>query len=72
MIEACNRNGVVLAGIFQFRFKPAWRFVKDAVASGRLGKLVLGDAYNKWWRSQSNTTAQAGVAPGSLTAAAPS
>ena len=52
MIEACNRNGVVLAGIFQFRFKPAWRFVKDAVASGRLGKLVLGDAYNKWWRSQ--------------------
>lgn len=52
MIHACRRNGVVLAGIFQFRLKPAWQFVKQAVAGGRLGKLVLGDAYNKWWRSQ--------------------
>ncbi len=52
MIQACRRNGVILAGIFQFRFKPAWQFVKQAVASGRLGKLVMGDAYNKWWRSQ--------------------
>jgi len=52
IIDACKRNGVTLSGIFQFRFKPAWQFVRNAVVSGRLGKLILGDAYNKWWRSQ--------------------
>ncbi|MCR4426519.1 MAG: Gfo/Idh/MocA family oxidoreductase [Firmicutes bacterium] len=52
IIQACDRAGVVLSGIFQFRFKPAWKFVKRAIDDGRLGKLVLGDAYNKWFRTQ--------------------
>lgn len=52
MIEACERAGVVLAGIFQFRFKPAWQLLKKAVEDGRLGKLYLGDAYNKWYRTR--------------------
>ena len=25
MVDACDKAGVLLSGIFQFRFKPAWR-----------------------------------------------
>lgn len=52
VINACDKAGVVLSGIFQFRFKPAWRLLKKAVDDGLLGTLVLGDGYNKWFRSQ--------------------
>ncbi len=52
MIAACDKAGVVLAGIFQFRFKPAWRYLKRAASEGRLGRLFVGDAYNKWYRTR--------------------
>lgn len=52
MLRACDQAGVTLSGIFQSRFKPTWQFVKNTIDEGRLGKLVLGDAYNKWWRAQ--------------------
>jgi len=52
ILNACDEAGVKCSGIFQFRFKPAWKFVKKAVDDGLLGRLVLGDAYNKWFRSQ--------------------
>ncbi len=52
MIDACDKAGVLLAGIFQFRFKPAWRLLKQFVSQGRLGKLYIGDAYNKWYRTE--------------------
>ena len=38
--------------IFQLRYGAAVQKVKKAVESGKLGKLVLGDAYIKWYRSQ--------------------
>lgn len=52
MLKACEEAKVKCTGIFQFRYKPAWIFAKKAVTAGYLGKLVLGDAYNKWWRTQ--------------------
>ncbi len=38
--------------IFQNRFLNQTRLVKQAVEDGLLGKLVMGDAYIKWYRSQ--------------------
>jgi predicted dehydrogenase len=52
MIRACNRAGVKLGCIFQRRTQPLWRHVRDTIAEGKLGKMVLGDAYLKYYRSQ--------------------
>lgn len=52
IIEACRRNGVLLAGIFPSRFHRAARAVKEAVQAGRFGRLTLGSAYVRWFRSQ--------------------
>lgn len=52
IIEACDKAHVNLAVIFQVRFLPGVIAVHKAVTEGRLGKLILGDAYVKWHRSQ--------------------
>lgn len=52
IIEACEKNKVKLAGIFPSRFHDITRVIKSAIDEGRFGKLVLGDAYVKWYRSQ--------------------
>lgn len=52
IIEACEKNKVKLAGIFPSRFHDITRVIKSAIDEGRFGKLVLGDAYVKWCRSQ--------------------
>ena len=52
IIEACDNNNVKLAGIFQSRFSDVAGLLKKAFDEGRFGKLVLGDAYVKWFRSQ--------------------
>ena len=52
MIEACERAGVMLAGIFPRRFNPATQLLKGAVAAGRFGRINFADAYVKWWRTQ--------------------
>lgn len=52
MINACNENRVKLAGIFHKRFSESARAVRQAIDSGRLGNLILGDAYVKWYRPQ--------------------
>ena len=52
LIAACRENGVRLGCIFQRRTSPMWRAVRDAVRSGKLGKLVVADAYLKYYRSQ--------------------
>ncbi len=51
IIEAANKRGVTVAGIFPSRFHEAPRMVKQAVDEGRFGRLTLGDAYVKWYRS---------------------
>ncbi len=52
IIEAADRKRVTAAGIFQSRFREGAQTVKREVESGRFGRLVLADAYVKWFRSQ--------------------
>ncbi len=52
IIKAAEENRVLLSGIFPSRFHAAARIVKKTVDSGRLGKIVLADAYVKWFRTQ--------------------
>ena len=52
IINACRENNVKLCTIFPSRFGAANKAIKQAIDSGRFGKLTLGDTYIKWWRSQ--------------------
>ncbi|MGC9316556.1 MAG: Gfo/Idh/MocA family protein [Armatimonadota bacterium] len=51
MIAAADRNNVKLAGVFQRRTYDSTKRVREAVRTGKLGKLVLGDCYQKYFRS---------------------
>ena len=53
MIEACRTAGVRLGAVFQSRFGRGAGAVKAAIDRGRLGRIVLADAYVKWHRPQS-------------------
>jgi len=52
MIAATEQAGVKLGCIFQRRTSPLWQGIQRAVSSGALGKMLLGDAYLKYFRSQ--------------------
>lgn len=52
IIEACDKAGVVLATIFPSRFHESSKLMKAAVDKGRFGRLAVGDAYVKWFRTQ--------------------
>lgn len=52
LIEAAERRRVIISGIFQSRYHRVSQVVKDALDRGRFGRLVLGDAYVKWFRNQ--------------------
>ncbi|HOX36511.1 MAG TPA: Gfo/Idh/MocA family oxidoreductase [Candidatus Brocadiia bacterium] len=52
LITACRAAGVRLSCIFQKRTSKAVQSARQAVQSGQLGKMVLGDAFNKWFRPQ--------------------
>lgn len=52
MINACEKANVKLATIFPSRFHRSSQLMKTAVEAGRFGKLALGDAYVKWFRTQ--------------------
>ena len=52
MIAAEDETGKKLAIISQHRFDAATILLKDAIAQGKLGKIVLADASVKWWRTQ--------------------
>lgn len=52
MISACDKAGVKLATIFPSRFHRSSQLMKQAINEGRFGKLSLGDAYVKWFRTQ--------------------
>ncbi len=51
MIKACEENNVKLATIFPNRFKKATNYLWKKVQDGRFGKLIMGDAYIKWYRT---------------------
>jgi UDP-N-acetyl-2-amino-2-deoxyglucuronate dehydrogenase len=51
MIAAADRNKVRLAGIFQNRWNPANRALRDAVQEGRFGRLAWAGSFTPWYRS---------------------
>ncbi len=51
-IKACKDNKVKLGVISQRRWDQGMKDLKEAVDGGKLGKLIIGDAYVKWYRSQ--------------------
>jgi UDP-N-acetyl-2-amino-2-deoxyglucuronate dehydrogenase len=52
LIGACHQARVKLAVIFQSRFLPAVQILKSAIDRGRLGRIIMGDAYVKWYRTR--------------------
>ncbi|MFQ5810313.1 MAG: Gfo/Idh/MocA family protein [Armatimonadota bacterium] len=52
LIAACDENNVKLAATHQLRSDAAYRRMKQAVDEGRLGKLLYGNAFIPWYRSQ--------------------
>jgi len=51
MIEAHKKSGTHLGGIFQSRFNDCLVPLKEAIASGRFGKITYAGAYIPWWRA---------------------
>jgi predicted dehydrogenase len=52
IIAACDKAGVKLGTIFPSRFHDSSKLMKQAVEGGRFGRVTLGDAYVKWYRTQ--------------------
>ena len=50
IIQAAAENNVKLAGIFPSRFYAPVKVIKKAVDEGKFGRIVLADAYVKWYR----------------------
>ncbi|HLJ56195.1 MAG TPA: Gfo/Idh/MocA family oxidoreductase, partial [Chthonomonadaceae bacterium] len=51
LITLCERKGVRLGCIFQKRMSQAMRAVHDAIAAGRMGRILSCSIAVKWWRS---------------------
>lgn len=52
IIAAAEKAGVVVSTVFPSRFHDSSRDLRRAVDQGRFGRLTLGDAYVKWYRTQ--------------------
>jgi len=52
IVASAHAAGIVLGVASQHRFDDSTKFVKQALADGRLGKILQADAYVKWWRSE--------------------
>lgn len=52
LIMACKDYDVKLASIFQRRLHPLSRRIKEAVDSGRLGRVHYADIHLYWYRTQ--------------------
>lgn len=53
LIAACRDNNVTLGVVSQYRFMDGSMKMYDALAQDKLGRIVQGDAYIKWFRPQS-------------------
>ncbi len=51
MIEAHERRGTLLGGIFQNRFNDAIKPLREAINSGRFGVITYAGVYVPWWRT---------------------
>ncbi len=52
IVETARAGGIVLGVASQHRFDDSTKFVKKAIAEGRMGKILQADAYVKWWRTE--------------------
>lgn len=52
IVEATDRNNVFVTVISQLRYSDSVRAVKEAVDSGKFGKVVLADISMKYYRSE--------------------
>ena len=52
IVDACEKNGVLLSGIFPSRYHEVSQIIKKAVEQGRFGKIAFADAQIKWYRTQ--------------------
>mgnify|MGYP006283694431 CR=1 FL=1 len=52
LIKACRDNNVTLGVISQYRFMDGMLKMHDILKQKKLGRLVQGDAYIKWFRPQ--------------------
>ena len=51
MIEAHERAGTRLGGIFPYRFNDMMVPIREAINSGRLGVITYAGIYVPWWRT---------------------
>jgi predicted dehydrogenase len=51
MVETARKAGIVLGVVSQKRFDDSTIFVQQAIAGGRLGRIIQADAYVKWHRT---------------------
>jgi predicted dehydrogenase len=52
ILEAADKRGVMVAGVFPSRFSEATQVLKKAIDESRFGALTVGDMYQKWYRAQ--------------------
>ncbi len=53
ILEAHDKAGTKIGGIFNGRFTETAQIFKKAVTQNRFGRLTFGMAYGPWWRDQS-------------------
>jgi len=51
MIEAHNKAGTKLGGIFNYRYNDSFEYLKSAVGNGRFGTITYTSIHVPWWRS---------------------
>lgn len=52
MVQACDDAGVKFGAIFQRRTYASSNMVRDAIQTGKLGRMTFGDAFLRYFRSQ--------------------
>lgn len=51
VIQACDENHVLLSPVFQTRFTKPVQLVREAMRTGRFGRMVLASAQMRWYRN---------------------
>src|SRR5439155_18478071 len=51
IIAAAERRGVEVACIFQNRWKPANRAIREAAQEGRFGRVAWAGCFTPWYRT---------------------
>ncbi len=52
VLEAFDKAGTKIGGVFNMRYTETAKLFKKAVEDGRFGRLTFGMAYGPWWRDQ--------------------